>query len=120
MAGHRDRAAPPATLTQDLLWRRDLEVGRRFISTSEFTAWPEDRLDFRHYLGCPSHYCSEQGPDACRQSHRECTPESDAYCAHRDTRAARARRQRTQKREEQQRSCRDEDNQTRLWDEGSG
>src|ERR1700688_4408537 len=32
--------------------------------------------------GCRSNYCSEQGPDACRESHCECTPESHAYCAH--------------------------------------
>jgi hypothetical protein len=53
-------------------------------------------------VGPRSYYCSEQGPDAGGQSHGQRTPERDTYCAHRHIRAARARRQRTQKREEQQ------------------
>jgi hypothetical protein len=45
----------------------------------------EDRLGYRSFCFfrqfarlAPSDYCSEQGPDACRQSHCECTPESHA------------------------------------------
>ena len=49
-----------------------------------------------------SHYCSEQGPDAGGQSHRQGTPERHTYRAHCYTRAASACRQRTQKRQEQQ------------------
>jgi hypothetical protein len=48
-----------------------------------------------------SHYCSEQGPDARGHSHSQCAPERDPHCANGHTRAARARSQRTQKREEQ-------------------
>src|ERR1700688_1796535 len=44
-----------------------------------------------------SHYRSEQGPDASRQPHGQCTPDRDAYCAHRHARASRARGQRSQK-----------------------
>jgi hypothetical protein len=72
--------------------------------TSQVTAQrSEDQTAKRIVLAWPhSHDCSEQGPDACGQSHGQCTPERDAYCARRHTRAARARGQRTQKPEEQQ------------------
>ena len=49
---------------------------------------------------------SKHEPDACRRPHGQRPPEGDTYCARRDTGAAHTSGQRTQKREEQQRSAR--------------
>ena len=72
--------------------RRDgvMRVNAKFLGGTATIAYDETRVTAPASGWPRSRNYSEQRPDACGQCHGQCTPERDAYCAHRHSCATRA------------------------------